>query len=795
MGVLDRILGQPIRYDGLAAEHATARGPVRLAATRIEPGLRPDRRTQARLSKRSAEQWNAYESIGEIGYVVDLFGNAMRRIRVFPAGVDDPEQGRVPLDECGWAGPQLVVDARDALERVRSVEHGQGEVLAGMATNLKVAGAGNLNAIRDDNTGLEDWRVLSTEALVYQRGQWVIKETPDDRRPTPVNLATDPVWRFWQRHPRWPGLAYSEMSRVLGHAENLQILERAARNRARSRAAGAGFLVMSNRYKLNARRHPNGAKGGDLFDDLMTAGTTAIEDEAAVSAFMPIMADFDVDDARKVMHHVTLDRPLSEVEEKREERLLRRIAQGLDAPPELITGMADLNHWTAWQVESSTYEAHIEPLALRIADILAVTVVRSALLVLGYTPELVARVTVGVDPSDLVRRPNRIQDAKDAHDALVISDASLRGELGYTDDDAPAPEELLRRMAIKRGITTEQLTAELLEKYADADVSRTLARGEAEIAEANAAGGGEAEPAGGVDEPAATSPEALVAAAVSQLGSRLQAIDDQLTARLTGAAEVAVGHVLQRAVSRAANRARGRGLSATVRLGARGLIHRLGADGMRALQLTEEDLVTDGDFTDLQEQWNTWVSDAYSSSTAAVEGSTGEDVDVDPEPDIEAGWFLLLGGLIASARAALTTDPTAPVEQLGETDPRAVVQPGHIRAAMARAGGAQGQTTDGGAVLLDAGTRPAGGVATGEHILAAAGRAGLQLVGHTWRVGTPPVPFPPHHALADVEFADLTDPKLANESGAWPGNARWHPQDHVGCRCSAEPIFEPISPN
>lgn len=798
MGLLDRVLGQPQTPTGLAGEHATLDGrSITFAAQRIEPGVRPDRRIQARLSKRSAEQWNAYESVGEIGYVVDFFGNAMRRIRVFAAGIEDPEEGRVPLDECSWAPEGLARDAAAALDRIRSAEHGQGEVLAEMAKNLKVAGAGNLYAHIDEDLGEEDWQVISTDALQFHRGQWVIKKTPDDRKPTPIDLATDPIWRFWQRHARWPGLAYSEMSRVLGHAENLQILERGARNRGRSRAAGAGVLVMSNRYKLNGRRNPNGPKGADVFDDFMTAGTAAIEDEAAVSAFMPIMLDFDVDDARKVMHHVTLDRPLSEVDEKREEKLLRRIGQGLDAPPELVTGFHDVKFANGLIIRQETYEAHVETLALRCADILAVTAVRSHLLALGHPRELVARVLVGINPADLVRDPTEFEHSVTLHGALVISDAALRRAGGKTEDDAPEMDELLRRMALKRGTTTEALTTELLEKYAEADISRTIRKIDAQTEEIEA--GADAEAAASEET---TGPDDVVTAAaspaISSLGARLQAIDDDLFARVSGAAEVAVAHALQRATSRAANRARGTALAAVVREGARGLVHRLGAEGLEQLRLAEAELVTEQDFDDLEDQWGTWVAAAYTASEQEVTTATGQPVDLDTDDDISAGWAVLLVGLLRATRTALTSDPdVASVTDgsLGETDPSATVQPGLVRQSMSRAGGAQGQVTDGGAVLMDAGSRPAGGVATGEQIIAAAGEAGLALVGHTWRVGAPAVPFPPHHELNGVEFSTVDDPSLANELGSWPGNAHWFPQDHPGCRCTAEPRFEPISSN
>ncbi len=805
MGILDRVLGQPERASGIAAEHAHLNGrAVTFAAQRIEPGVRPDRRLQARLSKRSAEQWNAYESVGEIGYVVDFFGNAMRRIRVFAAGVDDPEEGRVPLDECSWAPEGLARDAAVALNRIRSAEHGQGEVLAEMGKNLKVAGAGNLYAHLDEDLGQEDWQVISTDALQFQRGGWVIKQTPDDRKPTPVNLATDPIWRFWQRHPRWPGMAYSEMARVLGHAEALQILERGARNRGRSRAAGAGVLVMSNRYKLNGRRNPNGSKGADVFDDFMTAGTAAIEDEAAVSAFMPIMLDFDVDDARKVMHHVTLDRPLSEVDEKREEKLLRRIGQGLDAPPELVTGFHDVKFANGLIIRQETYEAHVEPLALRCADILAVTAVRAHLLALGHPRELVAQVLVGVNPVDLVRDPTEFDHAVTLHGSLVISDAALRRAGGKTEDDAPEMDELLRRMALKRGTTTEALTTELLEKYAEADISRTIRKVEAQTDEIEAgvdAAEAEAEGSSGPEDEAVAASAVMTveAAAAAALGGRLQAIDDDLTARLTGAAEVAVAHALQRATSRAANRARGTALASVVRQGGRGLILRLGEAGLEQLRLTAFDLVTDGDFDDLQEQWDSAVAAAYTASEREITAATGEQVDeLNTDDDVSAGWTVLLAGLLRSTRVALATDPdiaSTTDGSLGETDPSATVQPGLIRHSLSRAGGAQGQVTDGGAVLMDAGTRPAGGIATGEQILAAAGEAGLALVGYTWRVGAPARPFPPHQALAGVEFSGIDDPKLANESVAWPGNAHWHQGDHLGCRCTSEPRFEPMSSN
>ncbi len=60
------------------------------------------------------------------------------------------------------------------------------------------------------------------------------------------------------------------------------------------------------------------------------------------------------------------------------------------------------------------------------------------------------------DSGELVARPNRAQDAKDAHDRWTISDAALRTATGFSDNDAPDDEELTRRIKIKQAILVRQ---------------------------------------------------------------------------------------------------------------------------------------------------------------------------------------------------------------------------------------------------------------------------------------------------------------------------------------------------
>src|SRR6185436_20091701 len=40
---------------------------------------------------------------------------------------------------------------------------------------------------------------------------------------------------------------------------------------------------------------------------------------------------------------------------------IKRLALGMDVPPEVLLGVADANHWNAWLSEESAVKAHLEP--------------------------------------------------------------------------------------------------------------------------------------------------------------------------------------------------------------------------------------------------------------------------------------------------------------------------------------------------------------------------------------------------------------------------------------------------
>jgi hypothetical protein len=130
--------------------------------------------------------------------------------------------------------------------------------------------------------------------------------------------------------------------------------------------------------------------------------------------------------------------------------LIGRAATGLDLPKEVLLGMTDLNHWTAWQVSADTFSEHVEPHIVNCVDAQTIGYFRAALMVddrmQGENAVWVPRLCIWYDPTELLSDPNQVGNATLAHEAIVISDESYRNALGFSDSDAPSAQEIEIRM-------------------------------------------------------------------------------------------------------------------------------------------------------------------------------------------------------------------------------------------------------------------------------------------------------------------------------------------------------------
>ena len=470
---------------------------------------------------------------------------------------------------------------------------------------------------------------------------------------------------------------------------------------------------------------------------------------------------------------------------------------------------------SAWAVDARSIRDQVEPMAETVAACLTQAYLRAALLDLGHDEADVNRVTIAADPSPLSENPNRGQDARDAHDRMAISDASLREALGFDDDDAPADDEVMRRLAVS-GALPPALSAALL-GLSPQDAARA-ATIEGQITPtsdhaAPALPGRGSEPAAqpGQVTPTRTTPptperDTIIAAADTvdgwivdvDLARQLADIDAALADRIATAADAALARVLERAGARVRSAAqKDRQLAASLAgIDAHRIPAHLGRPTVEGF-VPIDDLLADG-YQRLRGQVIRWLADAAAQVADLIvkmlrlPGAGPEAAQVRAqvvqrlEANTDKAWAQLAATLdTAAERAMFQPDPFVPdVPDRGEvTD--TIIRPREVADVLTVAGGG----TPSANLPQPAGSP--GGFGTGPTTLGLLEDEGGVVLGWEWQYRPERLrrrPFLPHQRLDGLRFSTFTDPKLDTDTQtAWIG-PYFHPQDHDGCQCSTAPI-------
>lgn len=395
--------------------------------------------------KRLVQPWQLdalgyYDRLGEIHYAAGFYARPLSKLRLYVAERDASGE-YVESDDPVALG---------AWERVQDPSGGRAQMLRAYGILAFLPGESYLLWTGGDEDEPETWEIVSPDEVRMQ-GDVIARF----RAPTlPPELLSDPpddmyepikgearLYRLWTPHPRWSALADSPMRGVLDLCAELVMLTRVVKARGRSRLAGAGMLkVPTEIAPLPQPQNAGGSGDSDPFlDDLMEAMVTPIEDEDAASAVVPMIVRGDAE-ALKALD-LLLMRSADEVfpENALREQTIRRIALGLDMPPEVLLGMAESNHWTAWQVVREAWR-HAEPVASRFCDDMTSVYLRPTLTQLGVSDP--GRYAIRFDAAEILTNPDRGEDANEAFDRFTIGPSAHREAHGFSDDDAPTPAEL-----------------------------------------------------------------------------------------------------------------------------------------------------------------------------------------------------------------------------------------------------------------------------------------------------------------------------------------------------------------
>lgn len=314
----------------------------------------------------------------------------------------------------------LVGEEYTYIETPKGSETDRWMVLSG--TQIKKAGA--------------DPKLEFERPLKYGGGKieyWIPEGKDKGKDAARLRLNTGLLIRTWTPHGQLPDHADAGTRSVISVLNLIEQYNKRSSAQNDSRLAGAGvlFLPDSFDFPLGDHKNPEDAFEATLGDAM---GTT-LRDHANARSLVPIMATVEAEDIDKIKW-LTFETPLDEQTLARLDQCIRRLALGLDMPPELLLGTGDLNHWNAWMSEASTHKGFIAPLLQRICHGLTEGWLQRV------DPASHGRYMVWFDMSPLTVQPNRQQDALAMYDRGLINAEATRRAGGWSEDDANTPDQL-----------------------------------------------------------------------------------------------------------------------------------------------------------------------------------------------------------------------------------------------------------------------------------------------------------------------------------------------------------------
>lgn len=454
---------------------------------------------RASVSEWQQEAWEYVDAIGEVKYAFNLVGNVTSRCRLFPATLKDLGSSPSGIREEDPDLPEGLYEAAvRAMRRLESSTGGQAALLREAAINISVTGECFLVQQPASPMGdkPESWDIKSVdEVQASSSGKITLKSSPTAGANDMVELPAKAfVGRIWRPHPRYGALADSSMRGLLDLMSELLLLNRAFRATARSRL-NAGLLYIPDGIAAagDVDSEPvydpdTGTTTGDpeepqdeIEDALMESMTAPITDESSAAAVVPIILR-GPPEASEAIKLIKFERSFDQNLAQRADRVLERILLGLDVPKDVVTGLAQVRYSNAVRIDENLYKAHIEPLVVLICDALTYIYLRPSLKAEGFKDEVIKKIVVWYDPSEIVTRPDRAEDATQGHDRYAVSDEAWRRSHGFSDEDAPSKEEVIRRLLIDKTQLLPELSEALMAWWAPQIM--------AEVRRANEATGG-----------------------------------------------------------------------------------------------------------------------------------------------------------------------------------------------------------------------------------------------------------------------------------------------------------------
>lgn len=399
------------------------------------------------------QAWNFYDSIGEFRYACNWVGNVLSRVTL---GVH--QNGKETTN----------AEAVSALEALFGGKDGQREMLRQLGIHFTVAGDSYIIG-EDMGDAPDKWRVVSSTRLKPVGP----KDDPTGWKLGDKELDDPLVIRLWRPHPENDDKADSPTRAVLGILAELEGYGKDARSQLSSRLARAGILALPDGMTFGSVRSAN--PEGDEADALASATNSnvdaflielmetimeAISDPDSPAAQTPILLQAPGEFLDKIKH-ITFWTPFDEATAGLRDSAIRRLALGMDMPPEVLTGSGELNHWNAWQIEEASIKAHTEPLLQIITSSLNESYLWPLLEEAGMDTNEARQYTIYADTSKVRLRPNRSREAQELYEKGELNAKTMLIENGF-DPETDGMDETQRRDWLTKKVASGSTTPELV---------------------------------------------------------------------------------------------------------------------------------------------------------------------------------------------------------------------------------------------------------------------------------------------------------------------------------------------
>jgi hypothetical protein len=399
------------------------------------------------------DAWTLFDEVGELHFLATTLAGRGGNARIYVGEIgDDPTEAPTPVDDPNISG---------VLDAVGDSSNARTQMIVRLLVNLFITGGGWLVGVprwrfpasllpaepdpfapRDETL---EWRMLSVnEVSSGSTGDVTLRFGPTEAEK--VLCSPDDVFliRVWRPHPRHWWEADSPTRAVLPILRELVALTQYVSALTDSRLTGAGAIIFPESAS-RALRVSAGLGEDDPTDPLSEAfietAAEARRNQDSAAAKVAIVLNLP-DEACALVRHITFAVPLDAEARPLREEAIRRLALGLDAPPEVLLGSGSTNHWTGWLVDEQVVTTHLAPPLALICDALTTQYLWPVLVQQGKTEEEARRYVIWFDVSDLIIRPSHSQDAFALHAVGAISDEALRNATGFDDTDKPEEDAL-----------------------------------------------------------------------------------------------------------------------------------------------------------------------------------------------------------------------------------------------------------------------------------------------------------------------------------------------------------------